>query len=603
MHTMKQQRTATAVCCLLALLGGFASNAAALDAYFDSEISTSLEYKPSSGTLIVKMVDEDLPPILPDVAYKRTILVEILFDASKTMGETDINGIRKIDVAKKLAAILLNYFPSEDTQFALRVNGGKFANNCLDSALVVPFSEGNAQQITDALQKIEPVGLSPLTYSMREMLKDYKGHIGSRIAFAITDGQETCDDEPVDACTVTMDMLVDAEFGGNLNILGVNTIYDNANNLLSCLANRGNGVYLDSNRNNGRELGQVISDSSQLRYSITRIFDPKTLAEGKILGLLYRRVGDATEINKDNAQQDAKTDQIIQPGIIQKEQSTSTTVEEIRIDDLPRNKGGFSSHELPPGVYKIEFLTTPPLASYFTIDQGKNMMIGVIRSGKGFDLYDRAHLAMGNRYYDNGQYQEALTEYEKVLAFDERNVDAHLNMGIIYQDILNDKEKASLHYRTYLDLQGPRQEEVGKWFRQVQGLPSEEEELQRKLQEREEERAKEEAAKVAAEQEAERQKEHQKAVDAYNEILTANPNIRELSEDSVVSKAAKLEVIVSSATTDVRAEKLAIDVGDRMKRLLNHTPEVYIYRETDPNTLIKKAVYDQGQQAYIIATE
>ena len=85
--------------------------------------------------------------------------------------------------------------------------------------------------------------------------------------------------------------------------------------------------------------------------------------------------------------------------------------------------------------------------------------------------------------------------------------------------------------------------------------------------------------------------------------MTANPNIRELSEESVVSKAAKLEVIVSSATTDVRAEKLAIDVGDRMKRLLNHTPEVYIYRETDPNTLIKKAVYDQGQQAYIIAAE
>ena len=61
MHTMKQQKTVTAVCCLLALFGGFASNTAAMDAYFDSEISTSLEYKPSSGTLIVKMVDVPLP--------------------------------------------------------------------------------------------------------------------------------------------------------------------------------------------------------------------------------------------------------------------------------------------------------------------------------------------------------------------------------------------------------------------------------------------------------------------------------------------------------------------------------------------------------------
>ncbi len=128
--------------------------------------------------------------------------------------------------------------------------------------------------------------------------------------------------------------------------------------------------------------------------------------------------------------------------------------------NLPRTDQGFSRHELPAGVYKLEFLTIPPLVAYATVDQQRETTIGIVRSGLGLDLYDRAHLALGNRYYDNGQIEEAMTEYQKVLDFDSQNINAHLNMGIIYQDILNDKEQAANHYKIYLELQGPRQEEV-----------------------------------------------------------------------------------------------------------------------------------------------
>ena len=599
---MKQHLLFAAACCVFALVGGMASDAPALDAFFDTQISTDLEYTPNSGSLVVKMIDEDLPPILPDVSYQRSILVEIVFDASNTMGETDINGIRKIEIAKKLVQILLKYFPQQDTQFALRVNGGKTANNCLDSELVVPFSEGNGQRILEAVQQIQPKGLSPLGFSIREMLKDFAGHAGSRIVFVVTDGDDTCDSELADSCTTTMDMLVDAEFGGNLNILGINTIYDEPKNFLKCLSARGNGEFLDSNRDSGQELGQLIYTSSQLRYSIARILDANTLSEGNILGLLNRRIGEATELNKDTSTENQTQVNTVQPGIITKQQS-ELDIQEVRVENLPPTNGNYSTHELPPGVYKIEFLTTPPLATYFTIDQGQQFTIGIVRSGSGFDLFDRAHLAIGNRYYDNGQYQEALAEYQKVLDFDSKNVDAHLNMGVIYQDILQDKEQASLHYRTYMELQGPRQEEVSKWFREVQGLPSEEDILQQKLLERDEEKAREEAEELMAAEEERLKKEEQKAIDAYNEVLTANPNIRTLSQQEIVSRSPKIEVIVSSATTVTRAEKLAVDVGTRLKTLLNYTPDVYIYRETDPNTLIQKAMYDAAQQIYVPSAE
>lgn len=602
MRPMKQHLLLMAACCVFALVGGMASDALALDAFFDTQISTNLEYTPNSGSLVVKMIDEDLPPILPDVSYQRAILVEILFDASSTMGETDMNGIRKIEIAKKLVQILLKYFPQQDTQFALRVSGGKTANNCLDSELVVPFSEGNGQNILDAVQQIQPKGLSPLGFSIREMLKDFAGHAGSRIVFVVTDGDDTCDSELADSCTTTMDMLVDAGFGGNLNILGINTIYNEPKNFLKCLSARGNGEFLDSNRDSGQKLGQLIYTSSQLRYSIARILDAKTLSEGNILGLFNRRIGEATELNKDTSTENQTQVNTVQPGIITKQQS-ELDIQEIRVENLPPTNGNYSTHELPPGVYKIEFLTTPPLTTYFTIDQGQQFTIGIVRSGSGFDLFDRAHLAIGNRYYDNGQYQEALAEYQKVLEFDNKNVDAHLNMGVIYQDILQDKDQASLHYRTYMELQGPRLEEVSKWFREVQGLPSEEDILQQKLLERDEEKAREEAEKLAAAEEERLKKEEQKAINAYKEVLTANPNIRTVSQQEILARSPKIEVIVSSATTVTRAEKLAVDVGTRLKTLLNYTPDVYIYRETDPNTLIQKATYDAAQQIYVPSAE
>ncbi len=133
-------------------------------------------------------------------------------------------------------------------------------------------------------------------------------------------------------------------------------------------------------------------------------------------------------------------------------------------------------------------------------------------------------------------------------------------------------------------------------------MPSEEEELQRRLQEREEQQAREEAALLAEEEALIRKKEEDKAKAAYNEILAANSRIRdrELLQDAVVQGAPNLEVIVSSATTDSTAERIALDVGTRMQNLLNRTPEIYIYREGDRNIAVKKALFNEGTQQYAI---
>ncbi len=597
---MKRVYFLTAILSCLLIIGHLTPEAVAVEAYFDTEISTDLEVEADYGTLIVRMMNENVPAILQNITYEQELYVEIIFDASKTMKDPDINGVPKINIAKKLISILATYFPQTDTRFALRVNGARYPNNCLDSEVVVPFSKGNGQQILDAIRNIQPKGLSPLTYSIRQVLKDFDGKTGSKVVFLITDGMETCDVEPSDTCTTTMDMLIDAEFDGTINILGINTLYDDAKMLLSCLSTRGKGNFLDSNRNHGEEFAQLIRDSSQLRYNISRIFDPDTLQEGKILGLINRRIGDVTELDLSTDSTGQSTDVLIEPGIIGREESSSE-LEEIDVIETSESNIGYSSHQLPPGIYKITFITEPPMISYLTIDEQQELTIGIVRSGMGFDLYGRVHLALGNRYYEHGQIEQALTEYQKVLDLNGLDVNAHLNMGIIYHDLLKDNEKAAEHYKIYLELQGPRQEEVSLWLREVRGLPTKEEELGDLLEQRKETQAREEAARLAEEERARQEKERQKALGAYEEIRTANPPIKNISpEKEEIVSADQLDVVISSGTPDFRAEEVALDIGKRMVVLLDRHPEIIVYREGKEDVPVKHAVYDEAQGQYVI---
>lgn len=557
---------------VLGLSSGHVSSVSAIDAYFDTEISTKLEPEPYFGTVYVEQWDEEVPQVFADVEYEPVINMEIIFDASKTMGEPDINGIPKIQIAKEIARLLVEKFPQQYTRFALRVNGARYDSNCLDSELVIPFQRDNAQLMLKTIDAIEPKGISPIAYSLRQVIQDFIGTKGTKMVFLITDGQENCDVEPVDTCTATMDMLLlEAEFDGNINIIGVNTIYDEAQLLLACLAIRGGGKFLDTNRNQSAELAELIQGSQQLGYSISRVLDTDTLSEGKILELYNRRIGDRSVMDGDN----------------------------IKLD-LENRSPSRSYHELLPGIYKIEFATIPPMASYFTLDRQQEMTIALVRSGDGIDLYDRAHLSLGNSYYDAGEFEKAMEEYQRVLDFDPTNVDAHVNLGIIYDDILNDHAKAAEHYKAYLELQGPRQDDVREWLRQVRGQPTLEQEMAAQQKAREEQEAREEAERLARAEERRQAEQRAEDLKVYDEIRTRNFEIRDLSEDEVL-EGDTIRVYVNDSATDSRIDDIALDVGNRIQRQLQRTPqEILVYRESDRQQAVARAQYDSAQGQYVV---
>lgn len=74
-------------------------------------------------------------------------------------------------------------------------------------------------------------------------------------------------------------------------------------------------------------------------------------------------------------------------------------------------------------------------------------------------FYKLGVLAMTNK-----DTNEAIGYFEKVLSLDEKQANAHLNLGILYGDYKHDKANARAHYQRYIELGGSRSSEVKKWL-------------------------------------------------------------------------------------------------------------------------------------------
>ncbi|MBI4747041.1 MAG: hypothetical protein HY774_01010 [Acidobacteria bacterium] len=131
---------------------------------------------------------EKTPPSSAGIIY-------IIFDASGSMAAKLPDKRSRIDAAKEV----LHGFVSKDFsghELALRVYGHRKKEDCTDSELLIPIGppEKVVQSFKTMIQRIVPLGRTPITFSLIEALKD----IGERQAeiILITDGIESCEADP-----------------------------------------------------------------------------------------------------------------------------------------------------------------------------------------------------------------------------------------------------------------------------------------------------------------------------------------------------------------------------------------------------------------------
>ncbi|MEI6021039.1 MAG: VWA domain-containing protein, partial [Bacteroidota bacterium] len=126
-----------------------------------------------------------------------------IFDDSYSM-YAPWNSNVKIEVAKKVMGDFLDSLKNEpNLELALRCYGHttffKPDRNCKDSKLEVPFADAksNSVKIKQRIQKLEPLGTTPIAYSLGESANDFPPCTNCRnIVILITDGIEECGGNP-----------------------------------------------------------------------------------------------------------------------------------------------------------------------------------------------------------------------------------------------------------------------------------------------------------------------------------------------------------------------------------------------------------------------
>ena len=133
--------------------------------------------------------------------------VLFILDFSNSMSEY-LNGKRKVDLMiDTMKSILPNL--NSNVSVGLRVYGHRMGftpmEACRASTLMSPIARSNAMNVGESLEKVKPRGMTPITYSLKQAVKnDFIGFTGKKHIILLTDGGENCDESP---CKYVMELI------------------------------------------------------------------------------------------------------------------------------------------------------------------------------------------------------------------------------------------------------------------------------------------------------------------------------------------------------------------------------------------------------------
>jgi len=144
--------------------------------------------------------------VVPKI-HKADEYILFILDYSNSMNEMLIDKT-KYELLLESMRVILSKMSSENS-IGVRLYGQRWGFTPLDackaSSLVVPINRDNLYNISSALKKYSPRGMTPITYSLKQAVqKDFKGLDGNKHIILITDGGENCDESP---CKYAMDLI------------------------------------------------------------------------------------------------------------------------------------------------------------------------------------------------------------------------------------------------------------------------------------------------------------------------------------------------------------------------------------------------------------
>lgn len=191
-----------------------------------------------------------------------TANIELILDGSGSMRQLN-NERRKIELAREAVSGLVTSLP-EETRFALRTYGTQRSDDCADLSLVQPLQNEARDALLASIAAIEPApeGRTPMGASLRAAAEDLQGVEGGTALILVSDGDESCDSDPVGAARALVEQYPDLR----VHVIGFDIDQEKATELLRSIAEAGHGQYFPAS--DAVQLTSALREAIQLPYQI-----------------------------------------------------------------------------------------------------------------------------------------------------------------------------------------------------------------------------------------------------------------------------------------------------------------------------------------------
>ena len=196
--------------------------------------------------------------LTPAIAEEETL---ILFDASTSMMYEINNEPKYIIVINSIKEVLSK--SNSSMKIGMRIIGLSLNQNsisyvlspkkmCQATQLINPIKLNNVDNIIKNLENIFPLGLSPITYSLKTAIQyDFSDSANPKHIILITDGEEGCGENPCKYIKEITSYRKDIK----IDVIIIGEIEDEAQTQLNCLSQHTNGKIIEID--NAQELNSA----------------------------------------------------------------------------------------------------------------------------------------------------------------------------------------------------------------------------------------------------------------------------------------------------------------------------------------------------------
>ena len=145
-------------------------------------------------------------PHLPKFKSNNDTQTLFILDYSNSMNEMLLDKTKHNLLIDSIRTLLPQI---SENKIGVRIYGHRWGltpfDACKASSLVVPINNDNEYFITDTLRSFRPRGMTPITYSLKQAVRnDFKQDDKEKHIILITDGGENCDESP---CKYAMELI------------------------------------------------------------------------------------------------------------------------------------------------------------------------------------------------------------------------------------------------------------------------------------------------------------------------------------------------------------------------------------------------------------